>query len=103
MACGTALAQPRLALQNTPLTGGASTVVAQPPGESRRLYQAVRTGVIRVVRDGVLLTTPVLTIPNVQSSFESGLLGFVFHPQFQQNGYFYVLYTTTTAPAGTRV
>ncbi len=29
---------------------------------------------------------------------EEGLLGLAFHPQYKQNGYFYVYYTTTDAP-----
>jgi glucose/arabinose dehydrogenase len=59
---------------------------------------------MKVVRDGVRLPTPVLTLTGITTSDESGLLGLAFHPDFQSNGYFYVLCTSgATAPAGTKI
>jgi glucose/arabinose dehydrogenase len=82
----------------------AATFLTQPPGESRRLYITLKNGTVKVVRDGAVLSTPMLTsLPGISTGGESGLLGLTFHPQFQANGYVYVLYTTTTAPVGTRI
>lgn len=103
MAAGVS-AQVRLARRATAFTGvGPISVISQPPGESRWLYGAALSGSVRVARDGVLLSAPVVSPPNVFYGNESGLLGMAFHPQFQQNGYLYVLYTTSASPAGTRI
>jgi glucose/arabinose dehydrogenase len=61
------------------------------PGD---LYIVEKPGRIRVVRNGVLVATPVLDIvAKVQACDECGLLGVAFHPSFAQNGYLYVNYT----------
>jgi len=61
------------------------------PGD---LYIVEKRGRIRVVRNGVLVPTPVLNIVGlVQSCDECGLFGVAFHPSFAQNGWFYVSYS----------
>jgi glucose/arabinose dehydrogenase len=102
-AAGAAHAQVRLAKQATAFSGGPATMVAQPPGESRRLYEAVRAGSVRILRDGVAVVAPVLTLTSVDTGGEGGLLGLAFHPDFQHNGYMYVYYSTTLAPLGDRL
>src|SRR5215831_3827436 len=64
------------------------TFVTQPPGESCCLYVTEQSGQIRVIRDGVMLSTPFLDLTSVvfANQLESGLLGLTFHPQFAQNG-----------------
>lgn len=77
-----------------------------PPGElvgpvdianagDERLFVVERDGTIRIVQpDGSVGTDPFLDITErVLSGGERGLLGLVFHPQYAQNGYFYVNYT----------
>jgi len=75
---------------------GQPTVLADPGDGSGRLFVGVRLGLIRVIRDGALLPAPFLDLRDrVLQEFESleqGLLGLVFHPQFAENGYFYVNY-----------
>src|SRR5712691_4724682 len=57
-----------------------------PPGNSR-LFIAERPGRIRVVKNGVLLTTPFLNIVSrVYTQGEAGLLSFAFDPQYSTNG-----------------
>jgi glucose/arabinose dehydrogenase len=64
------------------------------PGDRSRLFVVEQAGRIRVIRDGALLGVPFLDIVNrVRSGGERGLLGLAFHPQYAQNGRFYVNYT----------
>ncbi len=61
---------------------------------SGRIFILEQAGVIRIFQDGNLLPTPFLDIhTRVLSGGERGLLGLAFHPQYSQNGYFYVNYT----------
>ena len=58
-----------------------------------------------VIHDGAqLLPAPFLDITSqVGCCGETGLLGMVFHPDFEQNGYFYVFYTDKTQPIRTSI
>jgi len=61
-----------------------------------RLFIVERPGRIRILDEtGDLLPTPFLNIDGRVSpaSGERGLLGLTFHPDYPQNGYFYVNYT----------
>lgn len=70
-----------------------------PPGDRSRLFVVEKTGYIRIVtvNAGVytLLPTPFLNIDSLVGSGgnEQGLLGLAFHPDYADNGYFYVNYT----------
>jgi glucose/arabinose dehydrogenase len=79
------------------------TALAQPPGERRRLYIIEQHGAVKWTRDGEVQPAPLLQVPGLVSGNESGLLGLAFHPQFQTNGYMYLLFTTDVAPMGTRI
>ncbi|MCF8387434.1 MAG: PQQ-dependent sugar dehydrogenase [Bacteroidales bacterium] len=63
-------------------------------GDSR-LFVVEQQGYIQILdADGNLLETPFLDISGrVKSGGEQGLLGLVFHPDYKNNGYFYVNYT----------
>lgn len=60
-----------------------------------RLFIVEKYGAIRIFKDGLVLQQPFLSIDDRvnDSSNEMGLLGLAFHPNFEQNGYFYVNYT----------
>jgi glucose/arabinose dehydrogenase len=62
---------------------------------SGRLFIIEKYGVIRIYENGQLLDAPFLNISDRvnDSSNEMGLLGLAFHPEFEQNGFFYVNYT----------
>jgi glucose/arabinose dehydrogenase len=62
---------------------------------SGRLFIMEQPGRIRVVQNGGLLETPFLDITDRvdDGANEQGLLGLAFHPNYEQNGYFYVNYT----------
>jgi glucose/arabinose dehydrogenase len=68
----------------------------QPANDgSGRLFIIEKYGVIRVYENGQLLAQPFLSITDRVNdiSNEMGLLGLAFHPDYEQNGYFYVNYT----------
>lgn len=62
---------------------------------SGRLFVVEKIGHIHVIEDGQLIDSPFLNIEDRvnDSSNEMGLLGLAFHPNYAQNGYFYVNYT----------
>lgn len=64
---------------------------------SNRLFVVEQDGQIEIVENGVQLATPFLDITaNVGSTGnEQGLLGLAFHPDYENNGFFYVNYTDT--------
>ncbi len=65
------------------------------PGDER-LFIVEKDGTIRIIDPGgSVISTPFLNIDGrVRSSgSEQGLLGLAFHPNYDQNGYFYVNYT----------
>jgi glucose/arabinose dehydrogenase len=62
---------------------------------SGRLFIIEKYGAIRIVENGQLLAEPFLNIDDRVNdiSNEMGLLGLAFHPDYEQNGFFYVNYT----------
>ena len=66
----------------------------QPDG-SGRLFVIEKTGRIRILENGQLFETPFLDITDRvgSSGNEQGLLGLAFHPQYSDNGRFFVNYT----------
>ena len=62
---------------------------------SGRLFILEQAGLVRVVSNGKLQPTPFLDIRQEvgSSGNEQGLLGIAFHPDFKQNGFFFVDYT----------
>jgi len=75
--------------------------VTSPPGDTHRLFVVEHAGIIKIIKDGVLLVTPFLNIDAIVgggqgSSDERGLLGLAFHPSFATNRKFYVDYTDTS-------
>ncbi len=80
---------------NTPLA------MVQPAGDDRK-FVIEQFGKVRVIdADGNLLPQPFLDIRNKivdqwHDFDERGLLGLAFHPDFANNGKFYVAYSTTT-------
>lgn len=69
-----------------------------------RIFVTEQQGSIRVINGGQLSTTPFLNIgAKVDSSGERGLLGIAFDPNFQQNRWVYVYYTSKTPNIHNRV
>src|SRR5690349_14729830 len=67
-----------------------------------RLFVCEQAGRLRVIKNGVLLSTPFLTVP-VDASGERGLLGVAFDPSFSSNHFVYVYYTATSPAVHNRI
>jgi len=69
--------------------------VTYAPGDPTRLFVVEQDGIIRVIEDGELVEEPFLDLTaNVTTEGnEQGLLGLAFHPDYADNGRFYVNYT----------
>jgi glucose/arabinose dehydrogenase len=78
-----------------PITSGLRRPVDLQDDGAGRLFIIEKPGRIRILENGQLLSTPFLDIDDRvnDSSNEMGLLGLAFHPNYSQNGYFFVNYT----------
>jgi aldose sugar dehydrogenase len=62
-------------------------------GPDNFIWMTERSGRISRVNPVNGQVIPLLTIPDIQSTNESGLLGMVLHPDFNQHPYLYTVYT----------
>jgi glucose/arabinose dehydrogenase/peptidoglycan/xylan/chitin deacetylase (PgdA/CDA1 family) len=72
------------------------TAMAFAPGG--RIFITEKSGTVRVVQDGVLQPTPVITLTDINTFGDRGLLGIATDPQFLNNGYLYLSYTYENSP-----
>jgi hypothetical protein len=81
------------------LTSGLSSPlgIANAGDGSHRLFILEQQGRVRIWQGGRLVTTPFLDLTSkVSCCGERGLLGIVFHPNYETNGFFFVNYTDTS-------
>jgi len=91
---GLSLAQPDLAFSE--LASGFARPVDIAHADDDRLFVVEQRGTIRIIEgDGTVRSDFFLDLRDRvnTSAFERGLLGLVFHPDYANNGYFYVNYT----------
>ncbi|TVR82061.1 MAG: T9SS C-terminal target domain-containing protein [Chitinophagaceae bacterium] len=95
------VAQPQISL--TPFASGISNPIEIEHANDERLFIVSRPGVIYISdSNGDIFSNPFLDISSqVMTGSERGLLGLAFHPDFQDNGYFYVCYSES--PGGDNV
>lgn len=86
----------------TQVASGLSSPTAMEFAPDGRLFVAIETGQVRVIKNGALLPTPFVTV-SVDSSGERGLLGITFDPNFAANHFVYIYYTTASFPSRNRV
>jgi glucose/arabinose dehydrogenase len=84
------------------VTSGLSSPTAMEFAPDGRLFVCQQGGQLRVIKDGVLLSTPFLSV-TTDSSGERGLLGIAFDPKFAVNHWLYIYYTVPGSPAHNRV
>lgn len=87
------------AIELLEIANGFNQIVDLANAGDERLFVVEQGGQIKIIdADGSVLSEPFLDIQkNVCSSYQAGLLGLAFHPDYQENGYFFVNYT---APRG---
>jgi glucose/arabinose dehydrogenase len=80
-----------------PLVSGLNRPVDLQADGSGRLFVIEKVGRIRIIENDQLLEAPFLDISERvgSNSNEQGLLGLAFHPQYTENGRFFVNYTDT--------
>jgi len=76
------------------------SIVWAPDG---RMLFTERPGRVRVYEKGQLAPAPLLTIPDVEESGESGLMSMALHPDFATNRWIYLAYTFSAGEQRVRV
>ncbi len=85
------------------LVNGLSRPVEIKHAGDERLFVLEQEGTIRIIdENGSLLTAPFLDIESLVTNIggigdERGLLGLAFHPDYSNNGFFYVYYTNLSS------
>lgn len=98
---GPATAQVTVNLEEAASGVTAPLMMVSPPGDDRR-FIVQQNGLIRILTpEGEILGEPFLNItekitPQWPEFDEKGLLGLAFHPDFANNGKFYIAYSTPT-------
>ena len=86
----------------TTVTSGIASPTAMASAPDGRIFVCSQTGALRVIKNGVLLAAPFVTLA-VASAGERGLLGVAFDPHFPLNHFIYLYYTVPGTPAHNRV
>ncbi len=83
-------------IQLIPFVTGFKRPVYMTHAGGNTLYVVEQAGKIKIIADGQLRAEPFLDISAQVNDYinEQGLLGLAFHPDFAQNGTFYIYYTT---------
>jgi len=81
---------------------GLSNPTAMEVAPDGRIFVCQQGGSLRVIKNGVLLSTPFVTL-NVDANGERGLLGIAFDPNFASNNFLYLYYTVPSTPRHNRV
>jgi glucose/arabinose dehydrogenase len=84
------------------LPAGFNNPTAMALAPDGRIFVCEQGGSLRVIKNGVLLATPFLTV-TVDSAGERGLLGIAFDPNFVSNQLVYIYYTATTPTPHNRI
>lgn len=81
----------------TRIATGIPTPTSMAIARDGRIFVTEQTGRLRVIKNGVLLPDPFVTL-SVHSLGERGLLGVALHPNFPTTPYVYLFYTSPTSP-----
>lgn len=89
----------------TVATGLESPVyVTAAPADTTRLFIVEQTGKIKILKSGLILSQPFLDLSSdISCCGEQGLLGLAFHPDYANNGFFFVYFTASGGGSAGRV
>lgn len=76
-----------------------------PPSDSSRVFVLEKSsGAIKIIQRATrnVLPTPFLTVADISSGSEGGLLSLAFHPEYESNGLFYVYITNSSGDSEIR-
>jgi glucose/arabinose dehydrogenase len=88
--------------RETLVATGVSSATAMQFAPDGRLFVCEQGGNLRVIKNGVLLPTPFVSV-TVNSNGERGLLGVAFDPNFASNQFVYLYYTATSPAIHNRI
>src|SRR5215475_4338911 len=77
--------------------GSEITSMGWAPDGSGRLFLTAKGGDVWIIRDGAALPDPFVTVSDVFTNSECGLLGIAFDPAFMDNGYVYFFVTRSSS------
>ncbi len=103
---GTLLAIPAVAgaqivepgFESEVIAGGFSLPTATAFAADGRIFVAEKNGVVKVVKNGAVLPTPVITLTDINTFGDRGLIGMTLDPNFSSNGYLYLSYSYENTP-----
>ena len=72
-----------------------TTIAFTPDG---RIFVAEKAGAVRIIKNGALLAQPLISLSDVNSYGDRGLIGMAVDPNFASNGYLYLSYTFENTP-----
>ncbi len=72
-----------------------SSMASTPAPDERIFISEKNTGKVKIMKDGILLDKPFAVINDVYVGWEQGLLGLAVDPQFKENHFVYLYYTST--------
>ncbi len=101
----TLIAQPAIAYEAKISSGLSNPIDIVNAGDgTNRLFVVQRGGVIKVY-DGQSFNfiSDFLTVTGISTQGEGGLLSMAFHPDYENNGYFFVYYTIAGPPFSLRI
>lgn len=84
-----------LGFAETRLTDQLNSPVTMAIAPDGRIFVAEQAGKVRVIKNGVLLSAPALTV-NTVADDEEGLVGLAVDPNFATNNFLYATYTVTS-------
>lgn len=64
-----------------------------------RVFVAEKGGAVRIIKNGELLAQPFLTLSDINTYADRGLIGLALDPNFSSNNYVYLSYTYENSPA----
>jgi glucose/arabinose dehydrogenase len=85
------------------VAGGLEVVWSIVFTPDKRIFFTERPGRVRVIENGKLREAPFFTVPDVEPSGESGLMGMVLHPNFNENHFVYIAYAYRDQKGNQRV